>query len=220
VLATVQPRARREAGLMVVEALCVLPLWAASTSKDMRLTTWMWTTAAALEILMAVLEPVQRAHDHLHSRGVLRSALERVPVNPCFTEKRWHRLLMIALAMLPAASVAGYARKYEPVFFVRPRRSNCLSHCAASHRSIASSRDVCRLQVYLICTPCLLAYAIKLQRHSIAWPYHRPGVRDQAVTSHGRTSSRCACAALASAVLCVIGAAHGHRRRLSLQVLL
>ena len=28
--------------------------------------------------------------------------LERVPISVSYTEKRWHRLLMIALAMLPS----------------------------------------------------------------------------------------------------------------------
>jgi hypothetical protein len=114
---TVQSRARREALLLLLEGVTVLPLWAAAAAdgKHMDVVMMLWAAAAGAEVMLSVCEPWHVIHHLLEGRGCVAGVLERVPVNASFTEKRWHRLLMIALAMLPAtvAPASGYSRKYE-----------------------------------------------------------------------------------------------------------
>ena len=71
----------------------------------------MWVAAVVLEQLMALCEPVHWLYDTLAAHHWVHTALERVPIDVGYSERRWWRLLMIALALLP--SFAGFTFPYE-----------------------------------------------------------------------------------------------------------
>jgi hypothetical protein len=64
--------------------------------------------AGCLEFLAVLVEPGRRAHHMLLKSGHLESALEEAPIDVGYVEKRWHRLFMIALAMLPSFTASPH----------------------------------------------------------------------------------------------------------------
>ena len=100
----VQPRGRRDAALQAAEQLLVLPLWLSAVAQRHSVAATMASVCAAvcLQVLFLLVEPARRLHRLLERRGVLRTRLEEIPIEIAYVEKRWHRLLMIVLAMLPS----------------------------------------------------------------------------------------------------------------------
>ena len=76
-------------------------LWAGQA----HVVIWVWTIAACAELVFIVIEPAHLTYHALLTYRYLtggETPWERVPIDVGYTEKRWHRLLMIALAMLPS----------------------------------------------------------------------------------------------------------------------
>lgn len=123
---------RDDASLMLLEQLVLLPLWLVPLYLPVAGAYSVWVIAAALELLIGAFEPIHTAAAYVAHR-VGRMPPKRTPLDVGYTEKRWHRLLMIALALLPSFHGWSYRRLYLLTFFG-----------------------------LLIGTPCILAYAIKL----------------------------------------------------------
>lgn len=98
----VQPDGKRDAQLQVVEQALVLTLWLAGVCQDtVAPAAALVACAACAELLLLVTEPLRRLHRALEARGQLATRLIEIPIDVSYAEKRWQRLLMIALAMLP-----------------------------------------------------------------------------------------------------------------------
>ena len=84
-----------------------------------------------LELLFIVIEPAHFSFEQLLQRGLFSRFVnpaekrERVPIDVGYTEKRWQRLLMIALAMLPSFTTENIrylfgSKIVSPYFMVFP----------------------------------------------------------------------------------------------------
>lgn len=99
----VQPRARRDTVLQLLEHVIALPIWAAAfIHPDFAPTVALFGAAAVVEVAAVVFEPAHALYRHLERRGTISTVLDTIPIDVEYAEKRWHRLLMIALAMLPS----------------------------------------------------------------------------------------------------------------------
>ncbi|KAL1527666.1 hypothetical protein AB1Y20_009052 [Prymnesium parvum] len=98
-------RGREDMVCHAIELGCVLPIWVnALAAGQVYWVGGVWTVAAVAELVFIVIEPAHLAYHGLLTFGYLHqhSVWERVPLDIGYVEKRWHRLLMIALSMLPS----------------------------------------------------------------------------------------------------------------------
>lgn len=100
--AHVQRDGMRDAQLQVIEQALVLTLWLGAVCQDkVGPAAALVVCAACAELLLLVTEPLRRLHRELEIRGTVATPLIEIPIDVSYAEKRWQRLLMIALAMLP-----------------------------------------------------------------------------------------------------------------------
>ena len=115
------PRGRRDMVCNALELACVLVFWCGIVSNghargEAVIVMALWTTAVTGELLFIVLEPVHVAYRRLRALGAITQELERVPFDIGYVEKRWDRLLMIALAMLPSFTASYIQADYGTTF--------------------------------------------------------------------------------------------------------
>ena len=165
----VQPQGRRDVLLQTLELGCVLPFWLVPLfTRDAWASGGAFIAAAVLEIAFIVIEPARMLYRYLERLGHISTTLESIPIDIGYTERRWQRLLMIALAMLPGfvPNLDGFrlTKAYEFVT-VRPDPDQCPQRPVHSLlRARITPLHLMRVQVRVpfMLVSCSLAYLTKL----------------------------------------------------------
>ena len=131
----IQKEGKRDAQLYVLELVACITLWIGAVAQRRGLTAMavLASLAACLELSCILAEPARRLYAWLERRGALSESLKLIPIDIPYAEKRWHRLIMIALALLQTfdwgADLIGNAGRFRVV----ARLSFMIVSCAAAY---------------------------------------------------------------------------------------
>ena len=93
---------KRDAALHALEKFVVMVLWLSAVSQTyVPGAAACIVSAVIMELLCITVEPARRVYRLLLHHGLVAVELEEIPMDIGYAEKRWQRLLMISLAMLP-----------------------------------------------------------------------------------------------------------------------